>query len=295
MNVINFQDRSCERIQKYLDAYLSNELSVETSLEVLNHLDRCPRCTEELAARQQVKEALNRVLARQDPAPPHLRQKILKEIRPKSSRKYWWAAAAAALLLIGNLQLIRWLNSRQITESASRTSPNHLVSAHNAELLKIGIDDHIHCALSRNFSEGPRSSERMAREMETEYAELVPIVKDRVSPDYIIMVAHHCEFKGRNYVHLILTGQKAILSIVFTRKKSGESFDRSDLTPISNTSLTASGTSLYRSRLQDQNAIGFESRDHLAYVVSNLPEEDHFKLASSLAPSLKSFLSQLEG
>jgi hypothetical protein len=38
MNVINFNDKACERIQRYFDSYLDNELLVETNHEVLRHL-----------------------------------------------------------------------------------------------------------------------------------------------------------------------------------------------------------------------------------------------------------------
>ena len=95
---------------------------------------------------------------------------------------------------------------------------------------------------------------------------------------------------GDGFIHLILTNQKTILSIVLT-KKNDEAFDRSALATV----LQGSGAPLYQARLRDQEIIGFETRDYLAFVVSGLPQEDHFQLASGLAPSVRNFLVQLEG
>ena len=42
MNVINFNEKTCEKIRRYFDSYLDNELLVETNHEVLRHLSVCP-------------------------------------------------------------------------------------------------------------------------------------------------------------------------------------------------------------------------------------------------------------
>ena len=39
MNVLNFDSKQCERVRRQLDAYVSNELLVETTSEVLKHLE----------------------------------------------------------------------------------------------------------------------------------------------------------------------------------------------------------------------------------------------------------------
>ncbi|MCI0665785.1 MAG: hypothetical protein L0220_32410, partial [Acidobacteria bacterium] len=150
--------------------------------------------------------------------------------------------------------------------------------------------DHIHCALHRDFSAGPRSFERMSHDLGPEYIGLIPSVKERVPQDYTLMVGHRCDFKGRNFVHLILTNQKTILSVILT-KKNGETFDKNAVAAV----MQASGAPLYRARLQDQEVVGFETRDYLAYVVSGLPQDEHLRLASSLTPSVRNFLGRLEG
>jgi anti-sigma factor RsiW len=60
MNVLDFDAKQCKRVRRQLDAYLSNELLVETTDEVLKHLEGCEACSGELEWRVRVREALQR-------------------------------------------------------------------------------------------------------------------------------------------------------------------------------------------------------------------------------------------
>ena len=290
MNVVSFEQKSCERIRKYLDAYLSNELTAESKLEVLRHLDHCQDCSEALEARRRVKEALRQAVNRQEGAPAVLREKILKSTKPVTTWRSWsLAVAAAVVLMLGGWAVIRSLNWRATPGSPANANLNETLSERNTEILKIGLGDHVHCALHRDFSAGPRSFEQISNEMGPEFIKLAPVVKERVPQDYTLMVAHQCKFQGRAFVHLILTNQKNILSVILT-KKNAESFDQINVHAV----LEASGVPLYQTRLQDLEVAGFETRDYLAYVVSGLPQEDNLRLASNLAPAVRNFLARLE-
>jgi len=39
MTIVHFDQQSCQRVQRYLDSYLDNELLVETNHEVVRHLE----------------------------------------------------------------------------------------------------------------------------------------------------------------------------------------------------------------------------------------------------------------
>jgi mycothiol system anti-sigma-R factor len=79
MNVINFDDRNCNKIRAYLDSYINNELLVETCHEVLKHLEVCAGCTGELDARLRAKKLLRNAVMR-DSAPAGLRERIQREL-----------------------------------------------------------------------------------------------------------------------------------------------------------------------------------------------------------------------
>ena len=100
MNVLNFNSEQCGRIRRHLDAYLSNELLVETTSEVLRHLESCEACSRELEARTRVRDALRRAAVSQVP-PEELRQSIQRQLRKMQpgflggSRRLTWAVALA--------------------------------------------------------------------------------------------------------------------------------------------------------------------------------------------------------
>ena len=82
MNVLNFNSEQCLRVRRQLDAYLSNELLIETTSEVLRHLESCEACSRELEARTRVRGALRRVAASHVP-PEELRQAIQRQLRKR--------------------------------------------------------------------------------------------------------------------------------------------------------------------------------------------------------------------
>src|SRR5208283_408830 len=95
MNVLKFNSEQCARIRRHLDAYLSNELLVETTSDVLRHLENCEACSRELESRARVRDALRRVAASQTP-PEELRQSIQRQLRRKQpgfSPQLVWAIA----------------------------------------------------------------------------------------------------------------------------------------------------------------------------------------------------------
>jgi mycothiol system anti-sigma-R factor len=69
----------CERVDEILDAYVSNELLVETCAEINRHLARCASCAAAFETRQWVKEALQGAV-RCDSVPAPLRERIRWQI-----------------------------------------------------------------------------------------------------------------------------------------------------------------------------------------------------------------------
>ena len=106
MNTINFSSKQCERVRGQLDAYLSNELLVETTGEILKHLETCGDCSSELAFRTRVRDALRRAVGKQIP-PEHLSAEIHASLR-KTRPAYLaflqappaWAVALAVLAFV---------------------------------------------------------------------------------------------------------------------------------------------------------------------------------------------------
>jgi len=101
---------------------------------------------------------------------------------------------------------------------------------------------------------------------------------------------HRCTANHRQYIHLILTGDKgAIVSLVITEKR-GESLAQADAVAV----INASGLPIYRDRQGILEIAGFESDKYLAYVVSNLNHDSNLNVASTIAPLVYSHLHRLE-
>ena len=84
-----------------LEAFLDGHLDERTRLDVSAHLERCPRCRQELDSAQRVKDAL-RGLAIQH-CPDSVVEEVLHVAQGEDERSIWqhsqrWLAAAALLL-----------------------------------------------------------------------------------------------------------------------------------------------------------------------------------------------------
>ena len=294
MKVANFDRKACERIQGYLDFYLNNELLIETTQEVLKHLEECKDCSQALEARLQTRDLLRKAVER-DCAPQALQEKIKRKIRENGSRSQWsllwrwWSLAAALVLLAGGSIIFRLWNSRTSPPPRQQESIARVLSEQTKAILKLGMDDHIHC-ISQQLPDDYPDMDQIARQIGSDCVELPPLVKQRMPEGYKIADAHRCQYNGREFVHVILRNRESVLSVIVT-KKNEESFPKESIAPI----LQASGVRLYEARLQELEVAGFETRDYFAFVVSGLARENNIQIASSLAPAVRDFLIKLEG
>ena len=74
--VSGFESKECGRVQKLMDHFLAGELTVESSQEILLHLESCSTCRQEEKSRLRARQALNQGWSSQ-PVPPDLERKIM--------------------------------------------------------------------------------------------------------------------------------------------------------------------------------------------------------------------------
>jgi hypothetical protein len=289
MRTIPSSEGACEKIRQYLDSYISNELLVETNHEVLRHLELCAPCSREFETRIRVRTSLQNAV-RREVVPADLQQKIRRRIHEEGPRRLWimgfslrWMSAVAALVVLSVAGGIA-LRKRQ-TQDAYIAS----ISARLSGILQVGLRDHIHCAVFRKYPKDPPPFAQLAIKMGPQYAGLVPLVKERVPDEYRIVLAHQCSYQGRHYVHMVLKGPSSLLSLVITRKNSGESFPNFKLAP----ALEAAGVPVYRGGIEQFQVAAFETQAFLAFLISDLPAENNLQLAANLAPDVHGFLSKL--
>jgi anti-sigma factor (TIGR02949 family) len=275
MKVVSFGETACEKVRGYLDSYLSNELMVETNHEVLKHLEGCPECAAELNARARVRTALQ-TAARTTPVPPGLEAKVQRAVRAERPRRIstWYMVAAAAVVIIcmATFELI-----------THRTTPEQAIlnkaQGRLAELLNIGLRDHLHCAVFRKYSKQPETFAQMAAGLGPEFAGLGPVIQAKMPTGFRIIQGHRCTAGGkRTYIHFIALNGTRLLSLVLTPKQPDESLN----------GLSQEGVDRYQ-------VVGFESHGYLVYVISDLDAQQNLQLAANMAPTVREYLAAHQG
>jgi hypothetical protein len=288
MNVINFEDGHCKRIRSYLDSYLNNELMVETNHEVLTHLERCKACSRSLEGRARLKAQLKRAVM-QDYAPATLRERIGVDLR--RSRGFSFntlslsLAAAAAVLVIAMATFFTSGPTRNALSLQAQVASGDVTG----QVLKIGFDNHVNCTIDHKLANEQFTAEQMSEMLGPEYAGLVALVKEKMPEAYTVAVGHRCDYQGREFIHLILRNQDNVVSLVITRK-NGEAFPAGGAGAV----LQASGVPIHETSWHKIQVAGMETRDYLAFVISNKNLEGNEQIASSLAPAVSGFLRKLE-
>lgn len=280
MNVIRFPNKQCEKVHGYLDFYLSNELIVETTHEVVNHLDGCQDCKTALESRQRVRDGLRRVVLAES-APPGLETRIRAELRKQASSgkerswfPYWLVAAAAGLAIVATGTVVH----RQKQSAALR-------------VLALGLENHIECAMGGHYPPTPPDMAKIASEgnMGSQYARLVPGVMHQLS-EFQFVEGHRCNVGGRRYPHVTLRQGEVLVSLSLLEKNPGESFPKGML----NGSDAVDGLNLFRDGKEGYSVVGFETTKHFVYVSSKFDSEKNFGLARRIAPIASEVLRPIE-
>lgn len=334
MDVIRFEKTTCKRTRAHLDlylneAFLNDELPFETNDQVLAHLDACPDCAAELAARRRVQGALQRAV-KAIVAPPALEERIRLTVRQPAARQTtsatrqrpsfrWggragqnrtqnWALAAAATLLLAIGSWGVW----QVTRSNTTTAPALAETAQDVEVLTVGLGNHLHCAVARDLAHQQFTDLEMNERLGAEFAGLVPLVRERLSSGFAVVVGHRCRLQKREFVHLILKREEEIASLTITRKQGETFFPKSTEASMEASApdsrsggeklaaakaqveslLAATGIDLRGAQLQDAAINGFETADYLVFITSNRQAADNTLMAARLAPAVRDFLAQ---
>lgn len=292
MNIVNIEDGYCKRIRSYLDSYLNNELLVETNHEVLKHLETCAACTRTLADRMRLKDQLKRAVM-QEYAPAALRERISGNVRSGRGFKlntFTWAIAAAAAVIVIALTIPFVFKSSHTPETLSL----HAEVARGdvtGQLLKIGFDDHVYCAIDHKMATRQFTVEQMSERLGPEYSGLVDVLKKRMPEEYTVAIGHHCHYQGREFIHLIMRNQDRnhddVVSLIITRK-NGESF------PAGAAELAVQGAGIYERAMQNFQVAGIETRDYLAFIVSNKTKDETLRIASDIVQPVRDFLKTVE-
>jgi len=214
--------------------------------------------------RQRLKAAVDAT-----PVPPALQTCVQARLRtrPKPRILFFAVPALAACVLLATVYFKGYLPvsfGQQASYIAS-------VSAGLPDVIKIGLGDHIHCAVFRKYPKAPP-----VEEVGVKYADLVPIVQSHIPPGYSLKLAHQCHYLGRKFIHVVVGDGQHLASLVITAK--GE-----------NDSLPPGDANAGRFRIS-----AFASGNYLVYFISDMPAMRNAELLASMATQVKAVLRAAE-
>jgi len=226
----------------------------------------------------------------QEPVPPYLEARVRARMVERPAGRSWISVLipAAAALVVGVVMTAYHFGSFRYTD-ASRASYISLVSDRVAPFIKIGLGQHIRCAVFRTYPKDPQPIETVERSLAPEYRGLVPIVERYVPDGFHLVMAHRCADDNRKFVHLTFSNGSSLISLLVTRKDQGEAFDEAGLL----SAIAASGTPVYREGSQRFQVSAFQSPEYLVYFVSDLPANQNNAMMLSMAPQVQDFLKSL--
>lgn len=296
---------NCRDFREIADSYLSDELMVETNHGILRHLEDCPNCRRELAARRNLRRTLQTAIetSPESKVNPVFAGKLKRELREKafkekSARSFFGTrlifTSACAVLIFGAVFGLMWRQSDVPTTVAvnqdSTAAPNLLAPADAPPIFQAAfikarqdaVDDHKYCALQYKLKELPISLEESARlyditdkdldatvmkTLRTEFGESVRLVK-----------AHSCVINGRRFAHVIVEYQNKIVSVLLTTREK---------------EIPANaGAAKDCQNVEGLHVSCFETVAYSIFVISDLPETENTLLARILQTPLVAHLEK---
>jgi hypothetical protein len=280
----------CSRIHESIDAYLDGELSPDEVAVFDLHMKDCPQLTEVMVNRSGLRNRM-RAAVRNAATPPGLEQNVRAQLANRGPMRpqAWLPMALAATVLLAFGLTIYWRAGGLRLTPASKE--NYIASCAQgvSSAMQVGLKQHIHCAVFRRRASPPPSLEEMARDLGPQVADLIPAVQRHLPGGFRVVEAHRCHYQGRIYTHLTATDGTGLVSLLVTDRKHGEAFEN-DLRPVD----AAEGEALFTSSAQPFSVAGFETRDHLIYLVSDLSSRQNLALFDQIIPEVSRTIRTLE-
>ena len=286
----------CDQFRQLADSYLNNELIVETNHQINSHLEHCPECHYELAARRELRTKLQQAFrnAPQNQMRPEFAAQLNKQLRDKAlgkrpdsvtsahvsqslgrQRRTSLLAVAASLVLAIGMGLVLF---RYISKPSPPVGPVSLVGT---ELARSAVGDHRDCAIHFRLSEKPIDLEVAGHKYDPVYIDLTKVVLSQGNVE--LVEDHSCVYESRRFAHIVLKYHGRLVSFLVT-------------------AATTEGTAQSRleseviacSQFEGYQVSCFQTERHAVFIVSDMPEGDNLALARALAPSVFAHITRLE-
>ncbi len=315
---------NCHQFSELLDSYIGDELLVETNHDVLRHLEVCPGCREDLAARRSLRTKLRSAVrnAPDSQIDPVFAQTLRRRLGENALRSRWgrfsfensfhgvrsltMVAAGIFLVAVIGFYVIKQQSepaeqaslaenrSSAINGSAgpvqrSPVSSDGLTQATQIvwqQITDMAIGDHRNCALKFNLKESPISLAAAAKKYEKYNRDLDKTVVKSLSG--LFPGSTQGEIKLVEAHSCVFEG-KRFAHIVLRRQDHTISVLVTDADR-----QIPEGESIVSDAAGDLQAVHFKTGHHAVFVISDMTEiENHF-VAQKVIPAIKRHLEKFE-
>ncbi len=282
----------CRKFRDVIDSYLCGELLVETNLEILHHAEQCPACRAEMAARRNLREALQRG-GTQVRLSAEAKERLRRRLREEAGRSlkarnadgsllqgiFWprlpLALAASALLIAGYLFFV------------FRPAPPVQAAELSESVMEEAAREHGVCTFHYKDSPEPKAMKPNAVEFNPIFAGLDQVAK-RHARGMKLRLAHFCNLVGRNFVHLGFTQGDEMVSLLVTERDAKAM--KNGVVPADDGLSAGLQIALH----EEYRVAAYQTAKHVVFVVSELSEAENKELAESLAAPVCAHLRRLE-
>ncbi len=266
----------CREVRELADAYVSDQVLVETAQAIVTHLDRCSACQAEVEGLRRLRASVRSAyLGSTDLSPrpefvgavsARLRSEAGSSHAVSSWRRNWLALAATLVLILGGGFGLRELG----------------VSGFTAIVLA-AVGDHRFCAVAFKLTERPISLEQAAQVYDDPVdrsLQTVELQQTQLSGGPVrILERHSCVFEGRRFAHLVLRYKRALVSLVVTP-------DERLLRNLPGASPPSDGSTVRLRPVDGFQVAAFRGPHHVVFLISSLSDDDLREVSESMAPSV---------
>jgi Putative zinc-finger len=260
----------CREVRQLAEAFVTEQLLVETAQAVVAHLDRCPACRAEVDGLRRLRAATRSAFegSRELAASPEfagaltarLQTEAIRQRAARAPRRLWLAMAAGVLLVVGAGFGWQW--------SVSSLSA----------LLHAAVGDHRFCALTFKLAEDPIPLADAAQ-LYGRVNELLDTVEPTTTTlsggPLRILERHSCVFEGRRFAHIVLRYKDEMVSLlVADHSRPGEALWGG----LSETDRSPSALPV----TDGFHVASFRGERHVVFVVSSLADEDVQEVARAM-------------
>lgn len=260
----------CRDVRRLADAYLSDQLLVETSQAIAAHLDTCPPCRADIEGLRRLRAGVKSAVHGATTAPlrPEFTAALTERLRAQAEQppaqatgRRGWLALAASLLLAA----VTGIGAQQWGARAW------------SALVLAAAGDHQNCALTFKLSEDPIELTEAGRRFGGAHQLLAQLALPTAAASgeaMTVMERHSCEYAGERFVHLVLNYKHETVSVLVTAEPRPRfaSFGRGPDGVIEDV-RTEGGFAM----------TSFTGARHAAFVVSGLGPEDLRDVAQAVA------------